>query len=98
MQGTKSNKPLKLTIGSWNARGYLSAIPYLREKLKVTDILAMSEYKLHVNRLFILSDISESHAVHAHASRASSAENYGSKRGRGVWQFFGARISQGYPR
>ena len=80
MQG---GKPMGVTIGSWNARGYLSATPYLREKLRVVDILAVSEHWLHANRLGILSSISDSHEVHAHASRASSAENYGSRRGQG---------------
>ena len=72
-----------VTIGCWNARGYLSATPFIREKLKDLDILAISEHWLHSNRLGTLSGISDTHEVHAHSSRSSDAENFGTKRGQG---------------
>ena len=73
----------QLRIACWNARGYLSAIPYIRELLKEVDVLAVSEHWLHANRLRILDGISSTHNCHAHASRPAAAENYGCKRGQG---------------
>ena len=72
-----------LKLSCWNARGYLSAIPYLRQLLGACDILAVSEHWLHSNRLGILDDITVTHNVFARASRASEAANYGSNRGQG---------------
>ena len=80
-----------ITIGCWNARGYLSAIPFICEKLKEVDILAVAEHWLHSNRLGTLSGISDSHDVHAHSSRSSDAANFGSRRGQGGVAIFWRR-------
>ena len=95
MQSGKARTVCDITIGAWNARGYLSAIPFLREKLKEIDILAISEHWLHSNRLGTLANISKTHEVHAHASRASSSENYGSRRGQGGVAIFWRKDIQG---
>ena len=78
----------QLRVACWNARGYLSDIPYIRELLKEVDILAVSEHWLHANRLRILEGISPTHFVHAHASRDAADENYGCKRGQGGRDIF----------
>ena len=87
---------LKLTC--WNARGYLSSIPYLRKVLSEVDVLAVCEHWLHSNRLSILNDIVNSHYVFARASKASSDEAYGSKRGQGGVAIFWWKDIPGFTR
>ena len=83
-----------LKLCCWNARGYLTAIPYIRQILSDCDVLAISEHWLHENRLGILDEISLSHNVYARASSASCAEKYGSHRGQGgVAIFWHKRIA-----
>ena len=73
----------ELKIASYNLRGFNSAIPYIRKMLVSHDILVLSEHWLHENRLNRLSEISNDISYAAKASRYSSAENYGTKRGQG---------------
>ena len=95
-----STPSLKLTC--WNGRGYLSAVPYMRQLLNGCDILAVSEHWLHSNRLGVLENISDKHNVFARASKASEAANYGSRRGQGGGGggggllYSGVRIWQGF--
>ena len=70
-------------VKTWNVRGYLSSIPYLRHLLTDCDILCISEHWLHDNRHYILNDISATHYVHARSSHASCASNFGAGRGQG---------------
>ena len=53
------NKPNSIRIACWNARGFKSAIPYLRFLCKKVDVLAISEHWLHENRLGLMEEISE---------------------------------------
>ena len=55
----------RVRISCWNARGYLTSIPYMRELMSQCDILAISEHWVHENRLFKLSQISDSHLCFA---------------------------------
>ena len=73
----------QLKLACWNARGYLSSILYLKKLLSEVDVLAMSEHWLHSNRLGVLDEIVDTHAVFARSSRSSAAEFYGSRRGQG---------------
>ena len=70
-------------VKTWNVRGYLSSIPYIRHLLNDCDILCVSEHWLHYNRHYILNDISATHYVHVRSSRASCASNFGVGRGQG---------------
>ena len=72
-----------LRVKTWNVRGYLSSIPYIRQLLNDCDILCISEHWLHDNRHYILNDISTTHHVHARSSRAACAGNFGAGRGQG---------------
>ena len=76
-------KPNKIRIACWNARGFNSAVPYLRSLCDKTDIICLSEHWLHENKLMLLDEISEKILYHARASKFATAENYGTKRGQG---------------
>ena len=51
--------------------------------MKSNDIIALSEHWLHANRLNVLNELSNDFNVVARASRHSSAEEYGQRRGQG---------------
>ena len=85
-----------LRVACWNMRGYLSGIPYLKKLLTNVDILAISEHWLHSNRLGVLSEIVDSHCVFARASKYSSAEFFGSRRGQGGVAIFWRKNIPGF--
>ena len=72
-----------LRVGCWNVRGLSASIPCLRELLGNTDIFCISEHWLHRNRLNCLDEISNEFSNTGCASRASSEDNFGMKRGQG---------------
>ena len=72
-----------LKIGCWNSRGLSASVPFLRKILTDNDIFMVSEHWLHSNRLHMLGDISLDFDYHAKASKNSSEEVYGIKRGQG---------------
>ena len=67
----------------WNAHGYLASIPYIKQLISECEILAISEHWIYENRLFIPSEISDTHLCFARSSKLASAEDYGSGRGQG---------------
>ena len=91
MQGTKS----QLKIGCWNSRGLSAAIPFLRKIISNNDIFMLCEHWQHNNRLHTLSEISDEFNYHARASRHSSDENYGIKRGQGGVAIFWRKSLKG---
>ena len=72
-----------LRIGCWNVRGLSASIPYLRELLDSSDIFCVSEHWLHRNRLNCLDDISKDFLNFSRASKSSTENNFGLKRGQG---------------
>ena len=84
----------ELRIGCWNCIGFRSSAPYIVKLLENHDVLAISEHWLHNNRLRVLNELRQTHAVHAIASRHSSDEHNGSRRGQaGVAIFWRKSIS-----
>ena len=78
--------PLK--ISCWNSRGLRTAVPYLRSLLERNDIVGVCEHWLHENRLMVLDDMADTHCVHARASNACVAAEYGRGRGQGGTAIF----------
>ena len=76
-------------ISCWNTRGYLTSIPYFKQLLTRCDILAISEHWIFENRLFKLSQITDSHYCFAQSTKLASAEEYGTGRGQGGVAIFG---------
>ena len=83
MLQSNNNHDTSLSIVAWNSRGSVASIPYLRELMKMNDVVCVSEHWLHANRLNILEDLSADFNVVARASAHSGAEVYGTKRGQG---------------
>ena len=79
-----------LSIACWNMRGFNGAVPYIKELLKQNDILLLCEHWLHANRLNRFNEIADNIKFCARASKSSSAENYGTRRGQGgvaiIWK------------
>ena len=86
----------QLRISCWNARGYLSSIPYLRKLLIRSDVLAISEHWLPSNRLNFLSKITESHYVFARSSNACTGESLDHGRGQGGVAIFWRKSIPGF--
>ena len=86
----------RIRISCWNARGYLSSVPYLRKILNRSDVLAISEHWLPSNRLSFLSKITESHHVFARSSNACTAESDGHGRGQGGVAIFWRKSIPGF--
>ena len=80
------SKPLK--VACWNSRDCRASVPYLRELLSKNDIVGVCEHWLHENKLSSLDEVSDTHLVHARASDASSAAEYGRGRGQGGTAIF----------
>ena len=78
-----TERPTTVRIACWNARGFNSAVPYLRYLFTLSDVIAISEHWLHENKLKRLEEISEHFYYCARSSSFASAENYGTKRGQG---------------
>ena len=87
-----------LKLACWNAREYLSSIPFMRKVLSEVYVFGVCEHWLHSNRLSILNDIVNSHNVFARSSNASAAESYGSKRGQVGVAIFWRRNIPGFSR
>ena len=76
--------PVKnLIITTWNARGFNSSVPYMRQLLNDSDIVIITEHWLHANRLIRFNEIPSDIAYCAVSSKYASAENYGCVRGQG---------------
>ena len=73
-------KPKRIRLACWNARGFNSAVPYLRYICDRADIICLSEHWLHENKLKLLEEILDSFLYCVRASKFATAENYGSKR------------------
>ena len=73
----------KLRIYSWNSRGLSAAVPCIRALMAKCDVLTLSEHWLHNNRLNQLENLSDDFNICARASRDSSEESYGLRRGQG---------------
>ena len=73
----------ELSIASWNSRGLVASIPYLKRLMQSNDVICLSEHWLHSNRLNRLGDISDDFNIIARASAHSDACTYGSSRGQG---------------
>ena len=86
-----------LRITTWNTRGLVASVPYIRSLLKGYDILCITEHWLHTNRLVKLADISEKFDVFGRASKLSTSENFDILKRKGVWQFCGIRASRASP-
>ena len=72
-----------LRVGCWNVRGLSASILYLRNLLDNSDIFCISEHWLHNNRLNCLTEISNKFSTFGRASRKSTENNFGLKRGQG---------------
>ena len=77
----KSHNSLK--IGCWNARGFSASVPFVREMLERNAVFMVNEHWLHFNKLHLLNEIDSNFNWHARASKFSSEERYGLKRGQG---------------
>ena len=84
----------RVRITCWNARGYLASIPYNEQLTSECDILAISEQWVYENRLYKLSEISDTHLCFARSSKLAFAEHYSRGRGQGgVALFWDKRLS-----
>ena len=72
-----------IKVACWNCRGLSASIPFLRTLLSSNDIVLVSEHWLHNNRLHQLNEVSSEFYTCARASRRSSEENFGLRRGQG---------------
>ena len=72
-----------LCITTWNSRGLSASVPYLKELMRTSDVICLSEHWLHANRLNRLEEISDDFNVIARASVHSGASKYGITRGQG---------------
>ena len=73
----------KLSITTWNSRGMVSAVPYLRTLCKLSNFIMVTEHWLHDNRLRLLEQIDNEFEYFGRSSKLSSAECYGTSRGQG---------------
>ena len=78
-----ANKNRRLRVGCWNSRGFSASVPFIRQMLNSNDIFFVSEHWLHANRLHMLGNISDKFMWHGVASKESSEEVYGIRRGQG---------------
>ena len=76
-------KDTKLTITTWNSRGMVAAVPYLRALCKDSKFILLTEHWLHDNKIKSLEQIDNNFDYFGRASRLSSAEYYGTARGQG---------------
>ena len=67
----------------WNMRGIAGSVQYLRKLCSQFDLVAVSEHWLHCNRLNPFNEVSDKISFQTRASKFSSADNYGTKRGQG---------------
>ena len=81
---TKSQGGLKkLKIAVWNMRGFNSSIPHVRKLVSECDFIIITEHWLHSNRLDRIQEVGDNFFFCGKASKFSSADNYGTKRGQG---------------
>ena len=81
--GESTENNALISIASWNSRGMLTSIPYLNNLMKENDIIAISEHWQHANCLHKLLNISDEFYCISRASKHSSSEQYGVRRGQG---------------
>ena len=70
-------------ILTWNTRGLVASIPYLRSLVEEADVLCITEHWLHANRLTKLSDIAGNIEFFGRASKFSTGERFGYTKGQG---------------
>ena len=85
----------KLSIATFNSRGMVTAIPYIKELMKDCDIISVCEHWLHANRLHVLADISDDFNVVARSSKFSDASQFGVRRGQGGVALFWRKSLKG---
>ena len=78
-----SSTPQELKICTWNTRGLVASVPYLRLLCENHDVVCVTEHWLHQNRLSKLSDISSDYKSFGRASVYSSSDMYGYAKGQG---------------
>ena len=61
-----------ISIACWNTRGVTTSYAYLHKLKRNDDIICLSEYCLHANRLHLLSKISDDFLYIAHVSNLLS--------------------------
>ena len=84
-----------IRIACWNCRGLSSSIPFLRSLLDANDIVLISEHWLHFNRLQQLDEIDVKFNQCGRASRSSSEESFGLRRGQGGVAIFWKKDMKG---
>ena len=77
------SKLKELNICTWNSRGLVASIPYLRLLCATYDVLCVTEHWLHHNRLHKLGDISKNFNYFGRSSMYSSSDMYGQSKGQG---------------
>ena len=70
-----------INISCWNCRGLVTSIPYLKELMKESDVISLSEHWLQPNRLCILNEISDDFNVISRSSKYADSSDFGPKRG-----------------
>ena len=72
-----------LSICTWNARGFKTSVPYMRELCSRFDMVLITEHWLHSNRMDEFEQIAENFSYFGRSSQYSSDETYGVRRGQG---------------
>ena len=72
-----------LSICTWNARGFKTSVPYIRELCTRFDIVLITEHWLHSNRMDEFEGISENVSYFGRSSQYANDETYGVRRGQG---------------
>ena len=78
---TKSKQ--SLSICAWNARGFKTSVPYIRELCARYDIVLITEHWLHSNRMDEFEAISANVSYFGRSSQYANDESYGVRRGQG---------------
>ena len=84
-----------INISCWNCRGLVTSIPYLKELMKESDVISLSEHWLQPNRLCILNEISDDFNVISRSSKYADSSNFGYKRGQGGVALFWRKTIKG---
>ena len=72
-----------LKISTWNSRGLVASVPYLRLLCGKNDIVCITEHWLYQNSLTKLEDISTNMNSFGRSSKFSQSEHYGCTKGQG---------------
>ena len=85
------SSPNHLKICTWNSRGLVASVPFLRALCEQNDLVCITEHWLHQNRLRKLGDIAIDIDFIGRASRHAPSDKYGCHKGQGGVAIFWKR-------